>query len=76
MVVKLIIFGLLSILLGVVLTVTLIRSKSAGTLKVYIPDDADEPPYLYVELDRPVDSICKAKQVVFKVDTRNIRSQK
>lgn len=76
MVVKLVIFSLLSIMLGVVLTLIVVRHRSAGTLKVYIPDDQDESPYLYVELDRSVESICKNKQVLFRVDMRNIRSQK
>lgn len=48
----------------------------AGTLRVYIPDQQDEQPYLYVDLDKTVSSVCKGKLVVFKVDVRNLNTQK
>lgn len=48
----------------------------AGTLKVCIPDEFDESPYLYVDLDRPINYICKKKCVLFMVDIRNINSHK
>lgn len=49
---------------------------NAGTLKVCIPDEFDESPYLYVDLDRPISYICKKKCVLFMVDVRNINSHK
>lgn len=48
----------------------------AGTLKVCIPDEFDESPYLYVDLDRSINYICKKKCVLFMVDVRNINSHK
>lgn len=66
----------ISFLLGVFLTLAIVRKTSRGTLKVYTPDDLGESPYLYVELNRPIDSICKERLVMFKVDVREVRSHK
>lgn len=49
---------------------------NAGTLKVCVPEEFDESPYLYVDLDRSVNYICKKKCVLFMVDVRNINSHK
>lgn len=49
---------------------------NVGTLKVCVPEEFDESPYLYVDLDRPVNYICKKKCVLFMVDVRNINSHK
>ena len=67
---------LLAFLLGAFLTLLIVRRTNSGALKVYAPDDPEESPYLYVELKKPVESICRKKQVLFRVDVRAIRSQK
>ena len=64
----------LAFLLGVLVTVAWIFRISAGTLKVYIPDQ-DETPYLCAELSKPVGWVCGKKYVMFEVDVRNINSQ-
>lgn len=67
---------LLAFLLGVVVTLMCTRRKTSGALKVFIPDEAGEPPYLYVELDGPVDTIYRKKKVSFKVSVTDMNSQK
>lgn len=67
---------MLGIVIGFVLAVIGIYNLKSGTLKIYIPDLEDESPYLYVDLDKPVDTIMAKKHVVFAVDTKNISSQK
>lgn len=64
------------VLLGVFLSRILVKRSRYGILKVYIPDEQDEQPYLYVELTKPVDSICEQKQVLFTVNVRNLKTQK
>lgn len=63
-------------LLGMFIGVVVVVGLAVGTLKVYVPDDLDEPPYLYVELDKPVSMIFKKKIVLFRVDRHNVETQK
>lgn len=63
-------------LLGVAIAVVVMSRLSAGTLKVYVPVDVDEEPYLYVELDNNVGSLIRKKYVMFRVNTKNIKTQK
>lgn len=64
----------IGILLGVAITLLCVRYMQSGTLKVYIPDDPEESPYLYVELDKSVGFICDQTHVMFKVNTKNIKT--
>lgn len=65
------------ILVGIIFTVWLLSTKRPeGILKIYIPDMEDEQPYLYVELNEPVWTICSKKKVQFKVDTQNLKTRK
>lgn len=66
----------IGILLGIVFTTVIIRRSKSGVLRICIPDDPEEPPYMFVDLTRSVGSICERKQVIFTVDTKNIRTQK
>lgn len=66
---------LLAFLLGAIVTCMGVLILKVGVLKVYIPDQAGEPPYLYTELDKSIGFICKRDYVLFKVDTRNLKSQ-
>lgn len=61
-------------LLGIFITAAQMAKRRSGTLKVYVPDDAEEAPYLYVELDKSIAQICTKEIVLFKVDTRNIKT--
>lgn len=65
----------IGLLLGVTIMFACTTKKASGTLKVYIPDDPDESPYLYVELDERISQICDKKIVTFRVDTKNIKTQ-
>ena len=67
---------IVGILLGVIFALVVVRRSRYGVLKVYIPDDREEQPYLYVELTKSISSIYNQKQVLFTVDVRNLKTQK
>ena len=68
----------LLVLLGFVggMTVFLIclATRSIGTLRVD-QSDPTEQPYLFLELDKPVESVINKKYVVFRVNKKNVISQ-
>ena len=68
----------LLVLLGFVggMTVFLIylAVRSIGTLRVD-QSDPTEQPYLFLELDKPVESVINKKYVVFRVNKKNFISQ-
>ena len=68
----------LLVLLGFVggMTVFLIclTTRSIGTLRVD-QSDPTEQPYLFLELDKPVESVINKKYVVFRVNKKNFISQ-
>ena len=68
----------LLVLLGFVggMTVFLIclATKSIGTLRVD-QSDPTEQPYLFLELDKPVESVINEKYVIFRVNKKNFISQ-
>ena len=52
-----------------------LAARSIGTLRVDQSDPA-EPPYLFLELDKPVENVVKEKYVLFRVSKKNfINSQ-
>ena len=68
----------LLVLLGFVggMTVFLIclATRSIGTLRVD-QSDLTEQPYLFLELDKPVESVINEKYVIFRVNKKNFISQ-
>ena len=56
----------LSILVGVVITLVILRGKTSGNLRMY--NDPEDGPYLFVELDAEPTIIMKKKYVIFKVN--------
>ena len=68
----------LLVLLGFVggMTVFLIclATRSIGTLRVD-QSDPTEQPYLFLELDKPVESVINEKYVIFRVNKKNFISQ-
>ena len=48
--------------------------RSIGTLRVD-QSDPTEPPYLFLELDKPVENVIAKKYVLFKVSKKNFISQ-
>ena len=65
--VLLILFGFIG---GMVFFLICLAAKSIGTLRID-QSDPTEPPYLFLELDKPVESIIKEKYVLFRVSKKN-----
>ena len=61
---------LLGFIGGMVFFLTCLAAKSIGTLRID-QSDPTEPPYLFLELDKPVESIIKEKYVLFRVSKKN-----
>lgn len=61
-------FGFIAALIGFL-------KLKVGALKVYIPNELDESPYLYTELNRSIHDIMGRKYVLFKVETQNLHTQ-
>lgn len=64
---------LIGFVFGMVATLILL-CVSAGTLRVD-HSDPTEAPYLFLELDKPVESIVSKKMVLFKVTKKNFISE-
>lgn len=64
------VFFMLGMSLGSAVMYFILRQKIMGTLRVYSSDEPGEKPYLFVELGKPVEEICKHKQVNFKVSLK------
>ena len=65
---------LLGFMVGIVSFLVYLIVRSVGTLRVD-QSDPTEPPYLFLELDKPVENIVKEKYVLFKVINKNFISQ-
>ena len=65
---------LLGFMVGIVSFLVYLIVRSVVTLRVD-QSDPTEPPYLFLELDKPVENIVKEKYVLFKVITKNFISQ-
>ena len=61
---------LLGFIGGMVFFLICLATKSIGTLRID-QSDPTEPPYLFLELDKPVESIIKEKYVLFRVNKKN-----
>ena len=61
---------LLGFIGGMVFFLICLAAKSIGTLRID-QSDPTEPPYLFLELDKPVESIIKEKYVLFRVNKKN-----
>lgn len=64
-----IIFGI-GILVGIVCTTVVTRSKSVGSLRVD-RSDPDDGLYLFLELSKDIEEIYRKKYVTFKVSLKN-----
>ena len=65
---------LLGFVFGIVFFLICLVVRSVGTLRVD-QSDPTESPYLFLELDKPVENIVKEKYVLFKVIKKNFISQ-
>ena len=65
---------LLGFMAGIVSFLVYLIVKSVGTLRVD-QSDPTEQPYLFLELDKPVESVINKKYVLFRVIKKNFISQ-
>ena len=59
---------------GVIFFLICLAARSIGTLRVD-QSDPTEQPYLFLELNKPVESVINKKYVVFRVNKKNFISQ-
>lgn len=59
---------------GMVFFLIYLAARSIGTLRVD-QSDPTEQPYLFLELDKPVESVINKKYVLFRVRKKNFISQ-
>ena len=59
---------------GMVFFLICLAARSIGTLRID-QSDPTEPPYLFLDLDKPVESIIKEKYVLFRIIKKNFISQ-
>ena len=69
-----VLFVLLGVIIGMLGMIIYLALVSVGTLRVD-HSDPTEPPYLFLELDKPVESITNKKQVLFRVSKKNYISE-
>ena len=65
---------LLGFIGGMAFLLICLAARSIGTLRID-QSDPTEPPYLFLDLDKPVESIVKEKYVLFRVSKKNFISQ-
>ena len=65
---------LLGFIGGMAFFLICLAARSIGTLRID-QSDPTEPPYLFLDLDKPVESIVKEKYVLFRVSKKNFISQ-
>lgn len=68
-------YCLLGFVLGIITSLIVVKRSLSGTLKV-VKSDEENDPYLFVELDKPVESIVEKRFVLFDVERRIIDSRK
>ena len=65
---------LLGFVVGIVSFLIYLIVRSVGTLRVH-QSDPTEQPYLFLELDKPVETVINKKYVIFRVSQKNFISQ-
>lgn len=65
---------LLGFMAGIVSFLVYLIVRSVGTLRVD-QSDPTEQPYLFLELDKPVETVTNKKYVLFRVIKKNFISQ-
>ena len=65
---------LLGFMVGIVSFLVYLIVRSVGTLRVD-QSDPTEQPYLFLELDKPVETVTNKKYVLFRVIKKNFISQ-
>ena len=65
---------LLGFMVGIISFLVYLIVRSVGTLRVD-QSDPTEQPYLFLELDKPVETVTNKKYVLFRVIKKNFISQ-
>ncbi len=65
---------LLGFMVGIISFLVYLIVRSVGTLRVD-QSDPTEQPYLFLELDKPVETVINKKYVLFRVIKKNFISQ-
>ncbi len=60
----------IGVLIGCVLTVTISRIKSVGSLRIDT-SDPDDSPYLFLELSNDVGEVYRKKYIILRVNIKN-----
>ena len=66
---------ILGVIIGVFISTVIYTLRTDGTVRVDQSDPTEEP-YLFLELDKPVNEIISKHHVTFKVIVKNYISQK
>ena len=69
-----VLLDLLGFVGGMTVSLIYLATRSIGTLRVD-QSDPTEQPYLFLELDKPVESVINEKYVLFRVIKKNFISQ-
>lgn len=69
-----VLFYICGVIMGIAITLILIKLTRAGTLVVYVPN-SDDAPYLTLELDQSVGQISKKKYTTVKIDVRPLNTR-
>ena len=67
---NLIVMFLIGILVGCVVTLSIFRMRSVGSLRIDT-SDPDDGPYLFLELSKDVSVVYQKRYVTFKVNTKS-----
>lgn len=65
---------LIGVIIGMVGSLIYFSTVAIGTLRID-QSDPSEAPYLFLELDKPVESIMDKKRVLFRVNKKNFISE-
>lgn len=70
---ELVIIFCIGILVGCVITLSIFRMRSVGSLRIDT-SDPDDGPYLFLELSKDVGAVYQKKYVTLKVNTKSFIS--
>ena len=70
-----IIIFLVGVLLGIFVSIIISRFRAVGSLRIDT-SDADDSPYLFLELSSNVNEVYKQKYVTLRINTNNFISHK
>lgn len=72
---ELIIIFVIGILIGCIFTTIMFRTRSIGSLRIDT-SDPDDGPYLFLEMSKDINEVCKKKYISLKINIKNFISHK